>query len=84
MVKSLVPSKGMISVVKAMFKDAWAQRLNQTQNMKPEIKPGIVMLDKQLDGLLDRILDTDNPTVIAAYEKRIAKADLELRKPPKS
>jgi site-specific DNA recombinase len=32
-------------------------------------------IDKQLDGLLNRIVETENPSVISAYEKKIAKLD---------
>lgn len=40
---------------------AWKDQLRQTQ--------------KKIDGLLDRIVESTTPSVIAAYEKRIA--DLE-------
>ncbi len=32
---------------------------------------------KQIDGLMDRIVDAESPTVIAAYEKRIEKLERE-------
>ena len=75
MMQSLAPSKGLVSVVKAMLKDAWAQRLKQANAITTNIKRDITGLDKQLDGLLDRIVDTDNSSVIAAYEKKIVKLE---------
>lgn len=37
----------------------------------------IAQIDKQLDGLLVRIVETDNPSVIAAYEKKIEKLETD-------
>lgn len=65
----------MVALVTTMLKDAWAQRLATTNNKKDSVKREIAQLDKQLDGLLERIVETDNPTVIAAYEKKIAKLE---------
>ena len=56
-----------------MLEDAWAQRLAHTNAQKGNVQREIDQMDKQLDDLLDRIVETDNPTVIAAYEKKIAK-----------
>jgi site-specific DNA recombinase len=73
--QSLEPSKGMITILKAMLKDAWNQRLAQANTQKAGISRDISQIDKQLDGLLNRIVETENPSVISAYEKKIAKLD---------
>ena len=72
---ALSPSKGLVGLVKTMLQDAWGQRLAQTNTIKETIKRDIAQLDKQLDGLLDRIVESDNPTVIAAFEKKITKLE---------
>tara|TARA_R100000935_G_C2837407_1_gene168934 strand:- start:5 stop:1561 length:1557 start_codon:yes stop_codon:yes gene_type:complete len=72
---SLTPSKGLIGVVKAMLTDAWSQRLKQADAIKDSIKRDITGLDSQLDGLLNRIVETNNETVVAAYEKKITKLE---------
>ena len=72
---ALSPSKGLVGLVKTMLQDAWGQRLAQANTIKETIKRDIAQLDKQLDGLLDRIVESDNPTVIAAFEKKITKLE---------
>jgi len=73
--QSLEPSKGLVAVIKAMLNDAWTQRMTQAKTVKDIIKRDIAQLDKQLDGLLDRVVESNNPTVINAYEKKIGKLE---------
>ncbi|MEH6521118.1 recombinase family protein [Sulfitobacter sp.] len=70
--QSLEPSKGLIDITKAMLKDAWGQRLTQADANIATLRHDIAQVDKQLDGLLDRIVATENNAVITAYEKKIA------------
>lgn len=76
-IHSLGPSQGMIAVFKTMLKNAWSQRLAQASAQKGDLKKDIAQIDKQLDGLLVRIVETDNPSVIAAYEKKIEKLETD-------
>lgn len=73
--RALEPTKGMVDVVKAMLNNAWSQRKAQAKARKDEINRDIAKLNKQLDGLLDRIVESNNPTVIAAYEKKVTKLE---------
>ena len=75
MMQSLEPTKGMIGLIKSMLGDAWAQRVAHADAQNSHIKRDMTQMDKQLDGLLNRIVETDNPTVVAAYEKKIAKLE---------
>ena len=73
----LEPSEGLAKLVKAMFKDAWAMRLQKSSDAAMTVKANIRRMEKQIDQLLDRIVDTNNPSVISAYEKRIANLEHE-------
>ncbi len=76
--RTLLPSKGLFELAKGMFKRAWGQRMKQAEGLSRELKIEIKKIDKQIEGLLDRIVETTTPSVIAAYETRLAK--LERRK----
>ncbi len=54
------------------FKDARSQRLEQAKHGMSTIKKDIIKTDKQIDQLLNRIVETENLTVVTAYEKKIA------------
>ena len=75
MMQTLEPSKDLISMTKMMLTNAWSQRLAQSNAVKAELNREIAASDKQLDALLDRIVEANNATVIAAYEKKIAKLE---------
>ena len=60
---------------KLMFKEAWKQRLAQAQHAASSLKSKLVKNEKQIEQLLDRVVEAENPTVIGAYEKRIAQLE---------
>ena len=60
-----------------MFKDAWNMRLQQGAEAAKSLKESVRSLEKQIEQLLDRIVEASNDSVVAAYEKRIAKLERE-------
>ena len=77
--RRLQPTRGLYEVARAMFKDAWDQRLMQAQDIATAFQNEAQKLERQIDGLLDRIVETANPSIVAAYEKRIAKLEHQKR-----
>lgn len=75
--QSLQPTKGLFDLAKAMLRDAWDMRLQAAQAAKQEWERQLAEAEKQINGLLDRIVDATNPAVIGAYEQRIAKLERE-------
>ncbi|MCP4184981.1 MAG: recombinase family protein, partial [Hyphomicrobiales bacterium] len=77
-VKTLQPSQTLFDLVKVMFRQAWNQRLAQAEDALKSARHQIKVLEKQTESLLARIVETTNPSVINAYEGKIA--DLELNR----
>ncbi|MBI1238284.1 MAG: recombinase [Alphaproteobacteria bacterium] len=75
--QSLQPSSNLFKIMMAMFKDAWNMRLAQASETAKLLKANVAQLEKQIEALLDRIVDTGSGTVVAAYEKRIEKLERE-------
>ena len=75
--RAIKPTKGLYELVKSMFKDAWDQRQDQANATLHDVHKEIRKTDKQIEGLLDRIITTNSETVISAYEKRIEKLERE-------
>nr|WP_299867592.1 recombinase family protein [uncultured Roseobacter sp.] len=73
--KGMTPSKRLLDIAMSMLKDAWGQRGDQARQAKSEIKRQIGALDKQQDTLIDRLVETSTPRVIAALESKIAKLE---------
>lgn len=69
------PTETLFDMAKLMFTQAWEQMAGQQKQSRSDLKREIGKTDKQIDQLLDRIIETDNGTVIAAYEAKIAKLE---------
>ena len=75
--KSLQSTRTVFTVAKAMFKDAWNIRLTQAEREKEEITKQLRDAEKQIETLLERIVEADNASVMKAYEGKIAKMERE-------
>ena len=75
--QAMQPAENLFLLAKAMFKEAWRQRLAQSKHVAGTLKSDLNNNEKQMDQLLDRIVEAENPAVINAYEKRIAKLEKE-------
>ncbi len=75
--RQLQPSEKLIALTKAMFKSAWDQRIEQAQAGTVSLKREVTKIEKQIEGLPDRFVDTGLPSVITAYEKRLATLERE-------
>jgi len=73
----LTPPAMIFNTAKLAFKSFWEQRSTQMNNLEATVKNDVRKLEKQIEQLVDRIVDADSPAVIAAYEKRIAKHEKE-------
>lgn len=68
----VTPTESLAKVARSMFKKAWDQRLAQAQAMALSCKREAEQVEKQVQKLLDRVVDAGSESVIKAYEKRIA------------
>lgn len=75
--KSLTPSDALFKVATAMFRNLWKTRLARADDQRKALATQLVTIEKQVQGLLDRIVDASIPSVISAYEERIRQLDVE-------
>ena len=71
----LTPSRKLVTFAFGMFRDIWDQFGAQTEAIKKQLTDDLAKVDKAIEGLLDRIVEASNPSVVGAYEKRIAKLE---------
>ena len=74
---TMTPSKRVFDLCLDMFRSLWGKRLEQTQVARQSWKKEISDIEKKTDGLLQRIVDTDSPTLISAYEKKIKELEMK-------
>lgn len=73
--QSLQPTKELFALAKLMFKDAWSMKLAESHQQKDQIAAQLRETEKQVETLLERIVESDNPIVIKAYEAKIGKLE---------
>lgn len=71
LIKELQPTKGLIATARAMFKDFWDARTEQAEEQRKSAKSQLRALDKQKDGLLNRLVDATDSAVVRAYEEKL-------------
>ena len=76
--QTLQPTETLFALVRSLLKDAWSQRLAQTKHVLADLKQDVARIEKDIDRFLTRIVETEQPTVIAAYERKIS--ELEKQK----
>ncbi|MEM1363744.1 MAG: zinc ribbon domain-containing protein, partial [Pseudomonadota bacterium] len=77
LLKKLAPTENVIALAKAMFRQAWDQRVTHARAAVTSAKSQLTAIDKQIDGLLTRVLDATNATVIRSYESKISALEKE-------
>ncbi len=78
LLQNLRPSENLFAMAKEMFRELWERKQAKHKKEGASIKNDLRKIERQVEQFLDRIVETDNGTVIAAYEKRIR--DLEEQK----
>src|SRR5690606_30672701 len=76
--RSMQPSENVFAAARAMFKTLWSRRLTAQVETRRTLETERSTIERQVEQFLDRIADTDVPSIVATYEKRIR--DLEERK----
>lgn len=72
MLKSITPAKQLIDLATAALRNAWNKQTSNAEQSRKVIEKELEEIDRKIEGLLDRLVDAGSPTVIAAYERRIA------------
>jgi site-specific DNA recombinase len=73
--KGLQPARGLFEVAKAMLRDAWDMRLAGAHSAKDAVQKQLGDVERQIESLLDRMVESASPSVVGAYETRIKKLE---------
>lgn len=74
---AMQPAGNIFQIARSMFKELWDHRLKHRAALAQSVKREVNKIEKQIEQFLDRIVNTDTPSVITAYESRIAKLEQE-------
>ena len=71
LLKSLTPSPGLIALAKEAIRDHWVQQTASAARLIEAGRQELAKVERSIDQLLDRVVETDDETIIAAYTRRI-------------
>ncbi len=78
--KTIQPGKPLVDMVTYMFRSAWTQRQALVDDMIASARERLSQTEKQIDALLNRIMEATSPAVIGAYEDKIARLERDKTK----
>ena len=73
LLKSFKPGEQLIAMLRVMFENAWSQQAGRSAQLAAEARKELQDIEAKVGRLVSRIVDTDQPGVVAAYEAEIAK-----------
>ena len=76
LVRSLRPQPGIWEMAQEMLRRFWETRMLDSAARRKSMNVEIAAIDRKIDGLTERLLSTDVPAVITAYENQIAKLEV--------
>ena len=69
--KTLAPKPNVVDAAREMFKALWARKQAQVEVHATALKTKLAECEKQINGLLERVVDTDNTRIVKTYESKI-------------
>jgi site-specific DNA recombinase len=75
LLEDLRPTPQLFAIVEQMLRDVWENLLNSAATTKAAINAELLSVQRQKEQLVDRIIETDSQTLIAAYEGRVKKLE---------
>ena len=77
LLRSVRPTERLFQVARSMLEELWNHRLALAETQAKALTAQLGKIERQVGGLLERILDASVPSVIAAYEERVRKLEEE-------
>lgn len=71
----LTPLAELFALAGAIFKDLWDKQAKTAAEVRRELEREVREMDAKIRTLLDRLIESDTPSVVQAYERRIAELE---------
>ena len=75
LVRELAPTQELFALAKAMFQDLWDHRVKQQKGRSKHLRDDLRQIERQTDKLLERIVEVESSTVLAALERKVTKLE---------
>ena len=75
LLRSVTPAKELVELAAAAFRNHWNKQAMNADQSRKAIEKELAEIERKVKQLLDRIVEAESPTVISAYENRIAELE---------
>ena len=75
--RRLVPGPELVAIVSKLFHKRWEESEAKNGERRTAAKQEVAAIEKKVASLLDRIMESENRTVIARYESEVEKLERE-------
>ena len=75
LLQHLRPSPAVFAMAREMFKDLWGSRQAQVKQDTHSLETQVVRIEHQVQKILERLVQTENPTAIKHYESELTRLD---------
>lgn len=76
---ALQPRPELFALAEAMFRDLWAGKAAQAKESATALRAELAKVERNINQLLDRVVETDSRTIVKTYETRIASLERKRR-----
>lgn len=71
LIEKIMPSKGALEMAQALFRQLWDNEVQGMEKRVQSLRAKLTPIEQKIDRLLDQVVEANDPTLIAAYEKKI-------------
>ncbi|WP_081826476.1 recombinase family protein [Candidatus Phaeomarinobacter ectocarpi] len=75
----LTPAPALLALVRQMLQDLWAQRQARAGAVALDAQREALAMARKSDGLLERLVNTDDPVLIKTYETQVKALETKRR-----
>lgn len=68
---SMRPAESLMRFADARFRDLWNEQLTRSKGGATALQAELKKIDRDIEQLMDRIVEAESPALITAYERRI-------------
>jgi site-specific DNA recombinase len=77
LLQSVTPTEKLFHVASLMFKDLWDRKADLAKEQARALSGQLIKIEKQVGQLLERIVEASVPSVVSAYEAKVAKLETD-------
>ena len=74
------PTQAMYDLAIELFRDLWDARVAASHSDRVQLHAEVKLLEQQIEQLVDRIMKTESPAAMTAYESRLAALETQKAK----